>query len=62
LREIAIVHSTRVRVELLRRGPDGHWPEEPEDIEAGGTLSFESIGFTCPLSSVYDQTHLGDGT
>ena len=61
VREIAIVHSTRTLVELLRRGPDGHWPEETEEVSVGGTLSFESIGFTCPLSAVYAQTHLGDG-
>ena len=59
VREIAIVHSTRVLVEMLRRGPDGHWPEETEEIGEGGTLSFESIGFSCPLSEVYAQTHLG---
>jgi Uma2 family endonuclease len=59
VREIAIVHSTRVLVELLRRGPDGHWPEEPEEVEPGGMLRFESIGFACPLSEVYAQTHLG---
>jgi Uma2 family endonuclease len=32
VREIVVVHSTRVLAELLRRGPDGHWPEEPEKV------------------------------
>jgi len=59
VREIAIVHSTRVLVELLRRGPDGHWPEQPEEIGPDGTLRLESIGFACPLSDAYAQTHLG---
>jgi Uma2 family endonuclease len=58
VREIAMVHSTRVLVELLRRGGDGHWPEETEEIGDGGTLAFESIGFGCSLSKVYAQTHL----
>ena len=59
VQEIAIVHSTRVLIELLRRGPDGHWPEEPEQVGPGGALRLESVGFACPLSDVYAQTHLG---
>jgi Uma2 family endonuclease len=56
--EIAVVHSTRVLVELLRRGPDGHWPEEPQSIGDEDTLRFESIYFTCRLREVFAQTHL----
>jgi Uma2 family endonuclease len=59
VREIAVVHSTRVLVELLRRGPGGNWPEVPERIGEGGTLSFEIIPFSCPLTDVYVRTHLG---
>jgi Uma2 family endonuclease len=59
VQEIAVVHSTRVLAELLRRGRDGHWPEEPEEIGPDGTLSFASIGLICPLYDVYAQTHLG---
>jgi len=62
VREIAIVHSARVLAELLRRGPEGHWPEETEKIGPGGTLSFESVGFSCPLSEVYAETPLADET
>ena len=29
VREILAVHSTRIEAELLRRNPDGSWPEEP---------------------------------
>jgi Uma2 family endonuclease len=58
VREIAIVHSTRVLLELLRRAGDGQWPEDPEEIGPGGTLNLESIGFGCPLTSIYAQTHL----
>jgi Uma2 family endonuclease len=60
VREIAVVHSTRVLVELLRRGPDANWPV-PERIGGGGTLSFESIPFSCPLTDVYARTYLGRG-
>jgi Uma2 family endonuclease len=58
VREIAVVHSTRVLVELLRRGADGSWPEEPEEIGPGDTLRLASIDFGCPLLDVYEQTHL----
>ena len=58
VREIAVVHSTRVLVELLRRGADGSWPEEPEEIGSQGILRLESIGFACALADVYAQTHL----
>jgi Uma2 family endonuclease len=58
VREIAIVHSTRVLTELLRREPDGNWPEEPEEIGPDGTLRLDSIAFSCPLRAIYAQTHL----
>ena len=58
VREIAVVHSTRVLVEMLRRGTDGHWPEGPEEVGPGGSLRLESIGFTCRLPDVYAQTYL----
>jgi Uma2 family endonuclease len=58
VREIVVVHSTRVLAELLRRGADGNWPEEPDEIGADGTLALDSIGFACPLPAIYAQTHL----
>jgi Uma2 family endonuclease len=58
VREIAVVHSTRVLVELLRRDAEGHWPPEPEEIGPGGTLRMESIGYAGPLADIYAQTHL----
>ena len=58
VREIVVVHSTRVFAELLRREADGNWPAEPEEIGPDGTLRLDSIGFACPLPAVYAQTHL----
>jgi len=58
VREIVIVHSTRVLAELLRRGADNNWPEEPEEIGSDGTLRLESVAFSCPLRAAYAQTHL----
>jgi Uma2 family endonuclease len=58
VREIVVVHSTRVLAELLRRDPDGNWPAEPQEIGPEGILQLESIAFACPLPEVYAQTHL----
>jgi Uma2 family endonuclease len=58
VREIAVVHSTRVLVELLRRDKDGNWPAEPEEIGPGDTLRLDSIDFACALPEIYAQTHL----
>jgi Uma2 family endonuclease len=58
VREIAVVHSTRVLVELLRRDGDGNWLAEPEEIGTKDTLRLDSIGFACVLADVYAQTHL----
>jgi Uma2 family endonuclease len=58
VREIVVVHSTRVLAELLRRGADGRWPDRTVRIEPDGALSLESIGFACGLREAYAQTHL----
>jgi Uma2 family endonuclease len=58
VQEILVVHSTRVLAEVLRRAADGAWPEDPETIEAGGTLRLTSIDATWPLAEVYIRTHL----
>jgi Uma2 family endonuclease len=58
VREIAVVHSTQVFVELLRRDGEGHWPAQPDEIGPDGTLEFASIDFACPLRAAYAQTHL----
>jgi Uma2 family endonuclease len=59
VREIAVVHATRVNAELLRRDAGGGWPAEPEQIAAARTFRLESIDFACPLRAAYAGTHLG---
>ena len=56
--EILIVHTTSIRAELLRRGHDGAWPENPTVIDEGGTVRLESIGLEFPLAEAYKGTHL----
>ena len=58
VQEILVEYSTRIAAELLRRAPDGTWPKEPEEIGPDGQLRLASIGFTCPLAELYDETHL----
>jgi Uma2 family endonuclease len=58
VREIVVVHSTRVLAEILRRGPDGRWPEATEKVGREDELRLDSIGFACPMGGVYAQTHL----
>jgi Uma2 family endonuclease len=58
VREILAVHSTRIEAELLRRGADGNWPEEPVTLAGADMLSLASIGFTAPLAAFYRTTAL----
>lgn len=56
--EILVIGSLAVRAEVLRRGPDGAWPEQPETLGPTDTLRLESIGFAAPLADAYATTHL----
>ncbi len=58
--EILVIGSVRVFAELLRRRPDGSWPEQPEVLGAADTLRLESLGFAAPLIAAYATTALGE--
>jgi Uma2 family endonuclease len=58
VREILAVHSTRMEAELLRRSPDGSWPQDPDILTAGDTLTLVSIGFATKLAAFYRTTAL----
>ena len=58
VQEILLVRSTRVEAELLRRGSDGTWPEQPAIIRPTDVLELTSLDFTVPLASVYRTTGL----
>ncbi len=57
VREILIVRSDAIGADLLRRQPDGTWPDTPETIE-GGELTLESIDFRVEISALYRTTRL----
>ncbi|MGH6814298.1 MAG: Uma2 family endonuclease, partial [Hyphomicrobiaceae bacterium] len=58
VREIVVVHSTRVKAEVLRKGTDGTWPEEAEVVEPGGTLRIAAIDAAWPIEDIYAGTYL----
>ncbi len=57
VREILVLHADRIAAELLRRAPDGEWPDEPAKI-ADGAVELESIGFRLVLAELYARTGL----
>ncbi len=57
VREILVLKTASIGAELLRRSPDGSWPEQPL-ILAGGELAIESIGLRIPLAAIYRTTRL----
>jgi Uma2 family endonuclease len=57
VREILILHADRIAAELLRRAPDGEWPDESAKI-ADGAVELESIGFRLVLAELYARTAL----
>ncbi len=58
VQEILVVHSTRIAAELLRRGPDGSWPANPDIIDEAAGLTLTSIHFAVPLAEFYVTTEL----
>ncbi len=55
--EILVVRSDAIGAELIRRQPDGTWPEQALSLSEGA-LTLESIGFTCDLEALYRGTRL----
>jgi Uma2 family endonuclease len=60
VQEVLILHSVRVRAELLRRDAQGNWPDRALVIE-DGVLELASIEFRIPLTAVYRRTRLARG-
>jgi Uma2 family endonuclease len=62
VREILLIRLTRIAAELLRRQDDATWPANPEILGTVGMLRLESIEFSCPLSALFEGTHLVQDT
>lgn len=59
--ELVIVHSVRIKAEVLRKGADGVWPERAEIVVAGETLRLASIEAEFAMVEVYRGTYLAAG-
>jgi Uma2 family endonuclease len=57
VREILVLKTATIGAELLRRNPDGSWPNQPTVVEAG-EMKLESIGFSMSLAAAYRTTRL----
>ncbi len=57
VQEILVLHSGRIAADILRRSPEGAWPERTDQI-TGGDLILTSIAFRTPLAELYARTGL----
>jgi hypothetical protein len=53
LHENVIIYGDRIAAEMLRRRPDGTWPEQPEWLGPDDALRLDSIGYAAPLRDAY---------
>jgi len=53
IQEILAIRSTRMEVELLRRGPDGNWPDMATILRPPDILELTSISFAAPVADLY---------
>ena len=58
VQEILVLRSASIAADVLRRRPDGTWPDEPIQIGRDETLRLECIGLTCSLGEFYIGTYL----
>lgn len=58
VREIVVIHSDRLEVQLLRVSAERIWPDNPETLLQGDTFRLNSIDFTCVVDDVYSDTPL----
>ena len=61
VREIAVLHSSRILAEVHRRGPDGAWQPHPEAVGPGKRLCLPGVGLDCALEDAYAGTWIARG-
>ena len=62
VREIAVLHSTRILAEVHRRGPDGVWAADPEWVGPGERLFLAGVGLDRAIEDAYTGTWLARRT
>jgi Uma2 family endonuclease len=55
LREILVIRTASIGVDLLRRGDDEKWPDRPLTITSGD-FTLASIGLSLPVAALYRGT------
>ena len=60
LLDVLIVHSTKVTVQLLSRGPDGTWPDNAVKFNRADSVRLPSIDLACPVDAFYAGTRFAD--
>lgn len=58
VREILVVHTASVRVDLLQRGTDGAWPDDVTPVTEGD-FTLARIGLNVPLGALYRRSGVG---
>lgn len=54
--EIGTLFTSSIGGEILRRQPDGNWPDRPEQLGPHDHLRLDTIGFDQPLRAAYRTT------
>jgi len=62
LKEILVVQSESVGVEVYTRDASGAWPRDPVAVGLDGIIHLTSIGLDLAVVEVYAGTHLVDST
>jgi Uma2 family endonuclease len=58
VREILVIYTASVRVDVLQRGADGSWPDDVTPITQGA-FTLASIGLNVPLGVLYRRSGVG---
>lgn len=58
VREMAVVSTSGMEVEVHRRDAAGAWPPSPDTVQPGGRLKLASVGLDCPIEEIYAGTWL----
>jgi Uma2 family endonuclease len=59
MREILVVYTAEVRLDLLRRETDGTWPDNPAPLRLGDIVTVERINFSAPVVAFYRTASAG---
>lgn len=56
MREVLILRSVEIGAEVLRRGQDGSWPDDPDLLGPDDMLRLDSLEFALPLRDLYVES------